>query len=113
MSTSSRTTTPIPTFIPDEIQHRKNISAWIREANQGKIMNVGNVTLAASAATTVVKEPRAGANSFIGLMPTTANAASAVGAGSVYISSQSAQAFTITHANNATADRTFRYCILG
>ena len=113
MATSAGTRQSLPTFIPNEIEHRKQISAWMREVHQGKLANTGSVTLTTSAASTVVLDSRVGNFSYIGLMPTTASAASAVADGSVYVSSQSKQAFTITHTNNAVADRTFRYAILG
>lgn len=113
MATSAGTRQSLPTFIPNEIEHRKQISAWMREVHQGKLANTGSVTLQTSTAATVVTDSRAGNFSWIGLMPTTASAASAVADGSVYISSQGKQTFTITHTNNAVADRIFRYAILG
>lgn len=98
-------------FVPDEQQHRRLIAQWMREAHQGHLGNVGTVTLGTSTAATSVVDFRVGVNSFIGLMPTTANAASAIAA--TYVSSRSAEGFTISHANNATNDRTFVYCVLG
>jgi hypothetical protein len=100
-----------PLFHRDEVTHRQLISGYLREAHQGHLGNVGTVTLATGALTTAVIDLRAGAFSFIGLMPTTANAAGALG--TTYVSSRSAEGFTITHANTVTADRTFVYCILG
>ena len=113
MATSAGTRQALPTFILNETEHRKQISGWMREVHQGKLANTGMVTLATSAASTTVLDSRAGAFSWIGLMPTTANAASAIADGSVYISSQGKQTFTITHANNAVADRIYRYALLG
>ena len=46
-------------------------------------------------------------------MLTTANAAAEVGAGGMYVSAQGDGSFTVTHANNAQADRTFDYTVTG
>lgn len=101
------------TFLPDEKQHRRLIALWMREAHQGHLGNVGTVTLGTGVAATSVTDFRVGPNSFIGFMPTTANAAQELGAGTLYVSSRSAEGYTIAHANSVTADRTFVYCILG
>ena len=72
--------------------------------------NTSNVTLTVSATSTVVTDQRSGPDAFIGLMPTTANAAAALA--TTYISVTKGS-FTITHASNTQSDRTFRYCIMG
>lgn len=113
MAVSAGTRLAPSAFIPDETQHRRQIAAYLREVHQGHIGNVGNLTLSINSATTPVKDFRAGFNSFIGFTPLTANAAAELGAGTMYVSSRSAEGFTVTHANTATADRTFVYCILG
>ncbi len=103
----------VPRFLPDEQQHRRLMAHAIIEAFQGHLQNTGDVTLAnsASASSTTVTDSRVGFNSFIGLMPTTLNAASAMAA--TYISARSAGGFTISHAINTTADKAFVYCVLG
>lgn len=100
-----------PQFLPDDPEWKRKVGSWILEANQGNLNNTGTVTLTANAGTTVVTERRAGEFSFLGFMPTTANAA--VAQQTMYVSAQGKQTFTITHTNNAQADRTFTYCILG
>lgn len=100
-------------FMEDERQHRRLIALYLREAHQGHLANVGNVTLGTGTAATVVTDFRVGPGSFVGFTPTTANAAQELGAGTMYLSSRSAEAFTIAHANSITADRTFVYCVLG
>lgn len=100
-------------FVPDEQQHRRLIAEWMRNAHQGRLGNIGSVTLGTSTAATSVVDSRVGAFSFIGLMPTTSNAAQEIGAGTIFISSRSAEGFTITHASTTTADRAYVYCILG
>lgn len=100
-----------PQFLPDDLEWKRKVGAWLLEANQGHLNNTGIVTLTANAATTVVTDKRAGGFSYIGFMPTTSNAA--VAKQTMYVSSQAKQTFTITHTNNAQADRTFTYTILG
>lgn len=111
MSTSANSRIAPTGFVVDEIQHRRAIAQWMREAHVGHLGNTGSITLSVGVATTPVVDTRVGNNSFIGLMPTTANAAA--GAGTTYITSRSAEGFTIAHANTATADRAYVYCILG
>lgn len=103
----------VPSYLTNEKEHRRQIAIWMREVHQGKLANTGTVTLTANAASTAITDARAGASTFISFMPQTANAAAEVGAGTMYIATQGKQTFTITHANNAQADRTFRYCLLG
>lgn len=79
----------------------------------GKMNNTGTFTVTQSAATTVVTDPRCGPESVINYTPTTANASAEVGAGTIYISAKSDGSFTVTHANSATAGRTFDYTITG
>jgi len=79
----------------------------------GKLNCTGSVTLTASAASTAVTDQRAGYESVILFMPTTANAAAEQAAGGMYVSTRGKQTFTITHANNAQTDRTFDYIIIG
>jgi LDH2 family malate/lactate/ureidoglycolate dehydrogenase len=84
---------------------------------QGKTNNTDSVTLTANTGTTTVSvaDGRIGQTSFIAFMPTTANAATEFGAGTMYVSSRSVanNTFTITHTNGASADRTFYYVLIG
>ena len=77
----------------------------------GRSNAIGSVTLTASATTTDVTDRRSGIDSVIALMPTTSNAAAAIG--TTYVSSRGIGTFTLTHANNAQTDRTFSYSIQG
>lgn len=103
---------------------RQNIDKWaIQNTNvtngvlNGKTNNTGSVTLDANSATTTVTEAsgRIGPDTVILFMPTTANAATEAGAGSIYVSSRNvaSNTFTITHANNAQTDRAFKYVLIG
>jgi len=75
---------------------------------------VGTCTLRANNSTTVVTNTGVTAASVIFLFPTSSNAARDVALTTgVYISSQvAATSFTITHPNNANADKTFNYLVL-
>lgn len=91
----------------------REIALVVNNILDGKLNSTGSVTLTASAASTAVTDERAGYDSVILFMPTTANAASEQAAGGMYVSSRGKQTFTITHANNAQSDRTFEYIIIG
>lgn len=95
----------------DASEHRRELAERINDINKGKINVVSSVTLTISVTSTTLNDTRIGPNSFIGLMPTTANAAAALS--TTYVSSRGDQTATITHANNAQADRTFVYAVLG
>lgn len=84
-----------------------------RAVNQlldGRINSVGNVTLTASATTTVVADPRAHINSKVLLMPKSANAAAALA--TTWLT-PAARSVTITHASATSTDRSFGYVLLG
>lgn len=85
----------------------------INQINLGNIENTGSVTLTANTTSTTVSNSRVSANSYISFMPTTANASAEIGAGTMYVSSRNKGEFTITHANNAQTDRTFKYNHVG
>ena len=70
-------------------------------------------TAITAAVSSYAADVRAGAFSFIGLCPLTANAASTQAAGNVYISTRGKRTFTIAHPNSAAADKTFSYVVLG
>lgn len=114
MSTSAgmRVSLP-PSFLSDDPEWKRAVGRWMLEINQGHLNNIGNVTLTANVASMSVSDARAGANSFIGFMPTTANAGLELGAGTLYVKARGKQVFTLKIANNAQADRTFVYTILG
>lgn len=98
-------------FLQDDKAHRRAIAMWEREAHQGHLGNVGEVTLLPGTAMTAVVDFRVGPNSVISLMPTNANAAAAIP--TIYITQRATETFTINHANTTTADRAFAYSILG
>jgi hypothetical protein len=91
----------------------REVAQVVRGLMDGKSNNTGEVTLDTGSTTTVVTEFRAGAKSYIGLMPQTSNAAAEIGNGTIYVSSRGDQQFTLTHASNAQNDRTFTYVVIG
>lgn len=91
----------------------RKIIACIRQLGEGRSNANGTFTLTANAASTTVTAALCGSGSLILYMPTTANAAAEVGAGTMYIGTVSNGSFVVTHANNANADRTFKYIALG
>lgn len=118
MGISAGTRLPPPIFMSNFVEWERKAVTWMLQANQGHLDNTGIVSLLSGTVTTVLVDSRIGQFSYIGLMPTTLNAATelggtALGAGTLYIGSQSEGAATITHSNAASGDRTFRFCILG
>ena len=99
--------------LPYQADNPRQISQVVNNILDGKLNSTGSFTCTASAATTAVVDFRAGKDSIILLMPTTANAAAEVGAGTVHVSTRAKQSFTVSHANNTQADRTFGYIIIG
>lgn len=94
----------------------KKIILSLQQLAAGRSNAVGTVTLTVSAATTVVTPTQSGMiapGSTVLLTPTTANAATEVGNGTMYVSTVAKDTFTITHANSATTGRTFLYAIVG
>jgi len=97
---------------PDEKDPRK-VATAINQLAQGRSNAVGTVTLVANAASTVVTAKNCGAGSVVLLSPLTAHAAAELGNGTIYVSAVANGAFTLAHANNAQADRTFGYVAMG
>lgn len=76
----------------------------------GKMNATATLTLNANASTTTLTDSRIGFYSFIALMPTTASASTAFGAG-YYVTCSKGSA-VITHNNTADVDKTFTVLIL-
>lgn len=90
-----------------------NIVQTIIQLVNGRHNATGSVTLAINTTTTVVVHPNCGEGSIPTLTPATAHAAAEIGNGTCYVSAVVQGQFTITHANNAQADRTFYYSVAG
>jgi hypothetical protein len=98
-------------FLNDLRQTVQRLVDAVNRMMDGRSNAVGEVTLTASATTTAVTDYRVGRDSVVVLMPTTSNAAAAVG--TTYVSALTQNGFTLTHANNAQTDRTFGYAVVG
>lgn len=83
----------------------------IRDLYEGRSNASGEFTCELNQATTVVTAPNCSPSSRIFLEPATSAAATEKGNGTIYVSARAQGAFTVTHANSATANRTFWYRI--
>lgn len=90
----------------------KNVVKSLNLAIDGKLNCTGEFTCTANAGSTTIKNILCTENSMVLISPTTANAATEFGAGSIYIVSAAGQ-FQVFHVNSATTARTFRYAIIG
>ncbi len=108
---SNLSTDPVYTVWSNQPEWMSKMARAINNILKGKTNNVGDVTLTANAASTVVTDPRVGYNSVVTLSPTTSNAAAAIG--TTYIATYGDGTFTITHANNAQVDKVFKYTVVG
>lgn len=113
MSQSFPGYTAVSEFDLDEKEHRRKLAKGINGVLQGKLNAVTTLTLTANAATSTITDARLTPKSFIGYMPTTANASAEIGAGTIYISARTVGSATVTHANNAQVDRTYTLLIIG
>lgn len=83
----------------------------IQQLAEGRSNASGTVTLTANDTTTTVSHPAIGSTAAIVLTPQSANAAGALA--TTYVSAQATGTYTLTHANAATLDRTFRWAATG
>jgi hypothetical protein len=107
---------------PQTFSNFSDVNAYCRrlwdalyQLRKGKSENVGEVTLTAGAATTVVRDIRASIQTGITFDPRTASAATELYGGTMYVldANRASEQFTITHVNSGTADRTFFYILTG
>jgi hypothetical protein len=107
---------------PRTFENFTDVTIYVRDLydtllrlRQGKTENVGQVTLTALAATTVIKDVRISPQSVIVFDPLTQNAALELAAGTMYIlaANRIKQQVTVTHANGVSADRTFYFAVIG
>lgn len=97
----------------------RDTAAVINTNLEGKLNCLFNGTLTANAASTTFTgattpgAEKIGPESFIDWMATTANAAAEKAGTAMYVTAQANGSVTIAHANNAQADRTFRFIVIG
>lgn len=101
----------VPLNFPDLILAIRRLAEAVNDLGTGRSNAIGSVTLTASTATTTVTDRKVAVDSVISLMPTTANAAAALG--TTYVSNRKPGSFTLTHASNGQTDKTFDYAIVG
>ena len=95
---------------PKETQIWRIVQAVI-ELVSGRHNSSGTVSLAINTTTTVVTAPNCSKKSSPQISPMTAHAATALATS--WISSIDNGSFTLTHANNTQADRTFSWTATG
>jgi hypothetical protein len=88
----------------------REIMEVVNRINGGKINAVTTVTLTANSATTAFADPLLAVGSFLGFMPTTANAKTE---GTPYVTAQGTGVATLNHANNAQTDRVYMVLVIG
>lgn len=107
---------------PASFSNFSQLTAYVRRlyeaiflVGRGKIECVVELTLTANVATTTLTDHRLSIQSTVNFDPVTANAAAAIAAGTMYVTTanRSEGSFVITHANNAQTDRSFLVAIIG
>jgi hypothetical protein len=101
-----------PPLSPADLRTDKIVQA-VRNLQAGRNNATGAVSLAINTTTTTVTAPNCAPTSQVFLFPKTAHAGAELAAGGCFVSVIGNGSFTITHANNAQADRTFSYVALG
>ena len=97
-------------------QHAREIASSVRNIIQGRLNCVfSTFTLTAGAATTVLTDARLTQSGVVFFDPLTANAAAELAAGTLYVllANRNDGAWTVTHANAVSVDRSYRVLILG
>ena len=102
---------PPPQYLPDAVEHRRQLAQAVALVMAGKMNATAQITLTPNATTTTLIDSRIGANTWIGFSPLTADAAGALGA--LYVSAQVNGQATLTHASMASTDRTFNLLLIG
>lgn len=102
---------PVPVYLEDEKEHRRQLARTVNLAQAGKLNAMLDVTLGASVTSTTVTDARISALSFIQWMPLTASALTAFP--NLRVSSQTKGSAVLSHASNAATDQNFRLLIIG
>lgn len=91
----------------------RRISEVVNSILTGKMNVTLDVTLTAGASTTTLTDARLSVATVISFCPLTAHAAAELAAGTLYVSARTNGTMTLTHANNAQADREFDCTLIG
>ena len=102
------------TLTDAQVYSRKLFDALFR-VMQGKTQNVYDLTLTINAASTTITDTRISTQTAILFDPRSANAATELAAGTMYIldANRGKGTCTITHANNSQSDRVFYAAFIG
>lgn len=101
----------VPIAHPDPQLLTYLIAETVNKLLSGRANNVGSITLTAGATSTVVEDNQFESAMVPLLIPTSANAATAISG--LYVSARVNGSFTLTHANTADLDKTFLYARWG
>lgn len=104
---------PVPETGSDWREWLLKVSRRVNEIMKGRLNTGGLITLAANVTTTTITDDRISIDSTVVLVPTTANAATALATTYASETGRVNGSLVLTHANTATTDRTFRVVIIG
>jgi hypothetical protein len=105
---------PVPEFLADDKEHRREIARRVNLITQGKLNITLDVTLAVGAPSTTITDPRIGFYSaVIPAMAMTKDAAAELATGNLYVDALVKGSCIVHHSNNAQTDRTIRFLIIG
>lgn len=96
--------------------HETRPFVWNTQFQQiarGRTNSTGEMTLAAGVTSTQTLNDCVNVDDTILFTAMTPDAAAEIGGGTFYLSAVEKGAFTVTHANSISEDRTFRYAIFG
>lgn len=114
MPTQNPNAQPVPEFLVDDKEHRRQIARRVNLITQGKLNITLDVTLAANAASTTVADPRIGFYSaVVPAMAMTKDAATELATGNLYVDTLTKGSCVVHHTTNAQTDRTIRFLIIG
>ena len=94
-------------------QNLPALQAALEQVAQGRMNCTGTFTLATGTTSTTVDAQTVAPGTIIVLMPQSADAAAALGTTYIAPSDVSQGSFVVTHANAASADRTFGFIAIG
>lgn len=101
--------------VADVVVWARRVVNVVNGALGGRLNVTGTVTLASATTETILADPRLAMQSAVLFDPMSANAASELAAGTFYCleTNRANGQWTLTHADAASGDRTYRYVILG